>query len=32
MKAKAIANCEVKEELRVSWRKDMGILAFLRNL
>jgi site-specific recombinase XerD len=32
MKAKAIANCEVKEEVLSSWREDMGILAFLRNL
>jgi hypothetical protein len=33
MKAKALANCEVKEdEPRKSWREDKGLMEFLRTL
>lgn len=34
MKAKALANCEVKEEYesRKPWREDKGLMEFLRTL
>ena len=33
MKAKALANCEVKEdEPKKSWREDKGLMEFLRTL
>jgi site-specific recombinase XerD len=33
MKAKALANCEVKEEKpQKPWRDDKGLMEFLRNL
>jgi site-specific recombinase XerD len=33
MKAKALANCEVKEEVvQKPWREDKGLMEFLRSL
>ena len=33
MKAKALANCEVKEqESQKPWREDKGLMEFLRSL
>jgi site-specific recombinase XerD len=32
MKAKALANCEVKEQPTKPWRADKGLMEFLRNL
>jgi integrase/recombinase XerD len=33
MKAKALANCEVEEdEVKMPWREDESLMAFLRSL
>ncbi len=33
MKAKALANCEIKETKRIKpWGKDKGLMTFLRTL
>jgi hypothetical protein len=32
MKAKALANCEIKGDEQKPWREDKGLMEFLRTL